>query len=377
MIYFDNAATSLQKPPEVIDAAAAAIRTLSSPGRGGYPTAVQAADVVFECRSELQELFGASSPEQVVFTANATYALNIAIRSLVPEGGKVVISGWEHNAVTRPLFARNVRVQVAAAPMFSPEATLDAFAFHIRPGVDAVICSHVSNVFGCVQPVREIGTLCRRYGIPFIVDASQSAGILPLNLESAAADFLAMPGHKGLYGPQGTGVLVCREGAPCTPLAEGGTGSRSAEQEMPDFLPDRLEAGTHNVPGIAGLLAGIRFVKLNGLSDICARERYLAALAAEGLRQISGVDVFSLPDLSDQTGVLSFRCAGLSAESVGAQLAENGIAVRTGFHCAPLAHRTAGTLDTGTVRVSFSVFNTREEIYRFLEVMHRIRAAGY
>jgi len=372
MIYFDNAATTLQKPDSVSNAVYSSIRTLSSPGRGGYPSAVRAADVVFDCRTELQDLFGAASPEQVVFTSNATHALNIAIKSLVPEGGEAVISGWEHNAVTRPLFARNTRIRIASAPLFSPEATVNAFAACIHPGVSAVICSHVSNVFGCVQPVTEIGALCRKAGVPFIIDASQSAGILPLDMNLCSADFLAMPGHKGLYGPQGTGVLICRDAARCAVLMEGGTGSRSAEQEMPDFLPDRLEAGTHNVPGIAGLLAGVRFVKAYSLSSICAEERGLAALAADGLRQIPGTDVFARDDLRWQTGVLSFRCAGIPTEIIGDRLAEKGIAVRTGLHCAPLAHRTAGTLDTGTVRISFSAFNTPEEVGFFLDTVRGI-----
>lgn len=372
MIYFDNAATSFQKPPEVADAVFRAMQELSSPGRGGYPSAMKAAETAFDCRAELQELFGASSPEQVVFTMNATHALNIAIKSLVPAGGEVVISGYEHNAVTRPLAALKARITVAAAPLFSPKETIAAFSKAIRPGISAVICSHVSNVFGCVQPVEAIGRICSQRGVPFIIDASQSAGVLSLDMARTGAAFIAMPGHKGLYGPQGTGVLICREDIPITTLIEGGTGSRSHQQEMPDFLPDRLEAGTHNIPGVAGLLSGVRFVRSRGLERICTEERLLAAVTAEGLRQLPGTEVFARGNFFAQAGVLSFRCAGVDTETLGQKLSENGIAVRTGLHCAPLAHQTAGTMETGTVRVSFSPFNTKEEVFYFLEVMQRV-----
>lgn len=366
MIYLDSAATSFQKPPEVAAAVTRAMAECSSPGRGGYPAAVKAAELAFDCRWELQEMFEADSPEQVVFTMNATHALNISIKSLVPPKGRVVISGYEHNAVTRPLAALEAEITVAAAPLFSPEETVAAFADAITEETDAVICTHVSNVFGCVLPVERVGALCRARGIPLIIDASQSAGVLPLSVKDTGAAYVAMPGHKGLYGPQGTGVLLCGENAETHPLLEGGTGSNSLRQEMPDFLPDRLEAGTHNIPGIAGLLSGVRFVRGRSPQKICAAERQLAAVTAEGLRQLPGVEVFARNDLFDQCGVVSFRCAGVDAETVGLRLAEQGIAVRAGLHCAPLAHRTAGTLDTGTVRVSFSAFNTKEEVFRFL-----------
>ena len=372
MIYLDSAATTFQKPRAVADAMVEAMGTMSSPGRGGYPAAMAAAETAFDCRAELAELYHAESPEQVVFTMNATHALNIAVKSLVPPGGRAVISGYEHNAVTRPLAALGARVSVAAAPLFQPAAVTAAFDRLITPGTDAVICSHVSNVFGFVQPVEAVAALCRRRGVPFLIDASQSAGVLPLDLEALGAAFIAMPGHKGLYGPQGTGVLLCGRDAPVRPLLEGGTGSLSLQQEMPDFLPDRLEAGTHNMPGIAGLLAGVRFVRQIGPEAICREERLLVHRAAEGLRRIPGLQVYALPDLAHQTGVLSFRPEGMDPEELGSALAERGIAVRAGLHCAPLAHRTAGTADTGTVRLSVSHWNTGEEVDRFLAAMREI-----
>ena len=372
MIYLDSAATTFQKPRSVVDAMAEAMATMSSPGRGGYPAAMRAADAAFDCRTELAELYHLQNPEQVVFTLNATHALNIAIKSLVPPGGRAVVSGYEHNAVTRPLEALGARVSVAAAPLFRPEAVLEAFDRLVVPGVDAVICSHVSNVFGFVQPVEAIAALCRKRGVPFVIDDSQAAGVLTLDMAALGAAFIAMPGHKGLYGPQGTGVLLCGKDVPVRTLLEGGTGSLSMQQEMPDFLPDRLEAGTHNMPGIAGLLAGVRFVRQLGPENICREERLLAHQAAEGLRRVPGLTVHALPDLAAQAGVLSIVPEQMDAEALGAALAERGIAVRAGLHCAPLAHRTAGTLNTGTVRLSFSHWNTREEVDRLLEAVGEI-----
>ena len=374
MIYLDSAATTFQKPPAVEAAMVGALRTMSSPGRGGYPAAMAAADAAFDCRSELAELYGLNNPEQVVFTMNATHALNLAIKTLVPPGGRVVISGYEHNAVTRPLAALGATVMVADAPLFRPEAVVESFARLVDDNVDAVICSHVSNVFGFIQPVEAVAGLCRERGVPLIVDDAQAAGVLPLNMANLGAAFVAMPGHKGLYGPQGTGVLLCGEGIrPCT-LLEGGTGSLSIRQEMPDFLPDRLEAGTHNMPGIAGLLAGVRYVRKRGLEAICRRERQLTQMAAAELQVLPGITVYAQPDLHAQTGVLSFTAKGWEVEALGRALAESGIAVRAGLHCAPLAHRSAGTLEGGTVRLSFSDFNTPEEVSRFRSVMGKILA---
>lgn len=361
MIYLDSAATTFQKPPAVARAMTEALYTMSSPGRGGHPLAMRAADTAFRCRTELAELFHVGEPERVVLTMNATHGLNIAIKSLVPPGGRAVISGYEHNAVTRPLAALGAEVSVADGPLFDAPSVEAAFEALVTPETDAVICNHVSNVFGFAQPIETVAALCRRRGVPLIIDASQSAGVLPLDMERLGAAYIAMPGHKGLYGPQGTGVLLCGRDAAPKPLLEGGTGSLSLSQDMPSFLPDRLEAGTHNMPGIAGLLAGVRFVRQWGTDNILRHERMLTRLAAEQLAALPGVEVFSAPD-DTQAGVLSLRAAGRDAEELGEVLAARGIAVRAGLHCAPLAHRTAGTLDTGTVRVSFSVFNTPRDV---------------
>lgn len=368
MIYLDNAATTLQKPAEVAHAMVRALRHMSTPGRGGHPPAMCAASTAFACREEAAVLFDVPNPEQVVFTANATHALNIAIHSLVRPGSTVLISGYEHNAVTRPLHSmENVTVKIAHFPLFDRSAALQAFRDGLTEDVSVVITTHVSNVFGFILPIEEIAQLCSERGVPLILDASQSAGCLPLSMRKLKAAFIAMPGHKGLYGPQGTGLLLCSGGA--EPLLIGGTGSDSALQEMPSYLPDRLEAGTHNMPGISGLLEGIRFVRRTGLRQICAHEQCLLRELSSGLRGLPGTTVFVSLDPVLQTGVLSFRIEGMDCEEVGEKLAKRGVAVRSGLHCAPLAHESAGTLDAGTVRVSVSAFTTPGNVRCFLKEM--------
>ena len=244
MIYFDNAATTLQKPESVFLAVQKAMRRCASVGRGGHRAAENAAQTVFDLRQNAAKFFKAET-DQVAFTMNATHGLNIAIGTLVREGDSVVISGFEHNAVTRPLYAKNARITVAGRKLFDRQNTLEAWETALKNHPSAAVCTHCSNVFGYILPIAEIAALCKQYAVPLIVDASQSAGILPVQLQGC--NFVAMPGHKGLYGPQGTGILLCADGA--DPLLFGGTGSNSENQEMPNFLPDRLEAGTHNVSG--------------------------------------------------------------------------------------------------------------------------------
>ncbi|MFR3921899.1 MAG: aminotransferase class V-fold PLP-dependent enzyme [Dysosmobacter welbionis] len=306
----------------------------------------------------------------MAFTMNATHGLNIAIKSLVPPGGKAVISGYEHNAVTRPWRPWGPGVRGGGA-LFQPAAVTAAFDRLIVPGTDAVICNHVSNVFGFVQPVEAIAAICREREVPFIIDASQSAGMLTLDMTALGAAFIAMPGHKGLYGPQGTGVLLCGKDVPVRTLLEGGTGSISIQQEMPDFLPDRLEAGTHNMPGIAGLLAGS--IRPPAGAGGHLRRRAATDLPGGGGPEAAPWTAGVCPARpGGPGGVLSIVPERMDAEALGAALADRGIAVRAGLHCAPLAHRTAGTLDTGTVRLSFSHWNTREEVSRFLVAMGEI-----
>ena len=345
MIYLDNGATSFHKPLQVRQAMLRAMDLCANPGRGGYRMAMEAAAEVYRCREAVSRMFGCR-PEQVVFTANCSHGLNMAIRTLVKPGSRVVISGFEHNAVTRPLHGLGARITVAGRKLFDWEDTLEEFDRALRAGQDAAVFTHVSNVFGYILPVEELARLCRSRGVPFIVDAAQSAGSLPVSLEALQADFIAMPGHKGLLGPQGTGVLLC--GRVPEPLILRGTGSESLRQDMPDYTPDRGEAGTLNVPGIAGLRAGIGCLQRVGTGSIRRREEAQARKAAEELTKM-GLRVFFGPH---QGGTVSF-VPGKDCEAAAEKLGKLGIAVRAGLHCAPLAHASAGTLETGTVRLSF------------------------
>ncbi len=345
MIYLDSGATSYYKPESVYRAVAAALRRCANPGRGGYEAAMEASRQVYACREAAAGLFDCQ-PEQVVFTSNCTHGLNMAIRTLVRPGGRVVISGFEHNAVTRPLHLLDAEIKVAGRLLFSWEDTLEDFERVLKTRPDAAVFTHVSNVFGYILPVEELAALCHQYGVPFIVDAAQSAGSLPVSLRHLGADFIAMPGHKGLLGPQGTGILLC--GREPRVLMAGGTGSESEKQEMPSFLPDRAEPGTANVPGIAGLRAGLLYLQRVGISHILRREQAAATACAKGLERL-GLRVFRG---RHQAGVVSFL-PRRDCEEVAQSLGRRGIALRAGLHCAPLAHESAGTLETGTVRVSF------------------------
>lgn len=365
MIYLDNAATTFQKPPEVYAAVLDAMRRCANPGRGSYRASAKAEQTVFQTRSLAAELFDCDV-EQVCFTANATEGLNIAIRSVAGKGSRVLISGLEHNAVTRPLHAVGAEVVPVFAELFSKKAWIKAFAEALQQRVDAVVCTQVSNVFGMILPIEEIAGLCRQRGVPLIVDASQSAGSLPVSLRRWGASYIAMPGHKGLYGPQGTGILICGE-LP-EPIRFGGTGSVSESPEMPAFLPDRLEAGTLNVPGIAGLGAGLRYLHRQNVEQIFRRQQSMVRASAEKLRELGGEPFYG----PDQAGVLSFTISGLDPEDVCAYYSRNDVCLRAGLHCAPLAHRTVGTFPMGTVRMSLSSFTRMEDLERFYDLTRRL-----
>ena len=345
MTYLDNGATSFPKPQCVTNAVICAMENCGNPGRGGYEAAMRGAKTVLQCRERAGEMFDCE-PEQVVCTTSCTHGLNIAIRTLVRPGNRVVISGFEHNAVTRPLHLLGANVHVAGRKLFDQANTLSQFEAALKRGMDAAVFTHVSNVFGYIHPVEQMAQLCRKYQVPFIVDCAQSAGTLPVSLKNWGADFIAMPGHKGLLGPMGTGLLLC--GRVPAPLLAGGTGSQSEDQKMPDFLPDVGEAGTVNVPGIAGLSAGLDHVRKEGIEHIFLREQHQMRRCAKEMKKF-GFAVFTG---ENQCGTLSF-VPNCGCEEMAEFLGKQGVCVRAGLHCAPLAHESAGTLKTGTVRVSF------------------------
>jgi len=368
MIYLDSGATSFPKPAKVCRAVAEAMKTCANPGRGGYGAAMKAAEQVYSCREQASELFDCM-PEQVVFTSNCTHGLNIAVRTLVKPGTKVVISGFEHNAVTRPLHGLGAKIAVAGRKLFDWENTLEEFERELS-GAQAAVFTHVSNVFGYILPVQKMAAMCRARGVPFVLDAAQSAGSIPISLKNLGADYIAMPGHKGLLGPQGTGILLCN-GKP-DPLLMGGTGSESIRQQMPEDTPERVEAGTVNVPGIAGLAAGLSCLKQEGITEIGKREQAAAELCARELERL-GLHPFYGPH---QAGTVSF-VSSEDCEEMARKLADQGIAVRAGLHCAPLAHESAGTLETGTVRVSFGHQANPGQVRSFLRGVAKATAGDF
>ncbi len=367
-VYLDNAATTMVKPPAVAKAVKKAINRLASPGRGGYAQSIRAADLVFECRQRAAEMFHVDDPSNIVFTMNATHGLNMAIKSLCKGGDRVVVSGYEHNAVMRPLHAIGAQIVCAESPLFDPQAALAAFKSAVDDDTAAVICTHVSNVFGFELPIYEIAELCRIRKIPLIVDASQSAGSHIIDAGRLGRGFIAMPGHKGLYGPQGTGIIICSH-KPET-LIEGGTGSVSQSLAMPEMLPDRLEAGTHNVAGIAGLNEGLKFVAAETEVGILEHEKTLILRLTEGLKDCKKVIVYA--DGEPGSGVLSVEFVDHDCETAAQMMADKGIAVRAGLHCAPVAHRTAGTLERGTVRVSASAMTDKKDVDAFIRFVNKL-----
>ena len=364
MIYLDSGATSLRKPCCVKQAVLRAMECCANPGRGGYGPAVEADRVVYRCRELAGEMFDCN-PEQVVFTSNCTHGLNLAINTLVYPGTRVVVSGFEHNAVMRPLYARNARITVAGRKLFDWEDTLSQFEKALKDGAQVAVFTHCSNVFGYILPVWEMAQLCKSYGVPFIIDAAQSAGTQPVRLGDLGADFIAMPGHKGLLGPQGTGLLLCAREP--SPFLQGGTGSEPLRHDMPDTLPERMEAGTLNVPGIAGLAAGLKYLKNRGTENIAKAEESCVKFTINPLKKMGFTVYFG----EHQGGTVSF-VPKTDCEEFAARLASCGIGVRAGMHCAPLAHESAGTLKTGTVRVSFGHDATRWQAQQFLDKIQEI-----
>ena len=373
MIYFDNAATSLPKPQTVYKAVEAAMLTCGNPGRSGHKASLHADRIVYDCRESIADLFGLPEPERVIFTQNATHALNIAIKSQLHDGGHAVISGYEHNSVARPLqMMKNVTFTVVHTPLFDCDKAFEEIAAAVKPDTKCIISTHVSNVFGFILPLERLDRFCGQKGIKLIIDASQSAGILPIDIKTLPnTSFICMPGHKALYGPQGTGILLCGNTDSITSIMEGGTGSESSNLNQPDMLPDMLESGTLNVCGIAGLLAGVKYVSEKGLRNIYENEESLCQRLVSGLYHIDGLKVFY--DKKHHCGPVSIVSTKMPSEELCFLLGEKGFCLRGGLHCSPLAHISAGTQKEGTARISFSVFSTEKEVDSFLEEIRKLQ----
>lgn len=367
MIYFDNGATTFPKPPSVRRAVNEVLSVYgANPGRSGHRMSVKSSEIMYSCRENAAKLFGLNNPENVIFTLNCTVALNTVIKGILKSGDHAVISSLEHNAVVRPLENMKndgVEYSVAECVPYDDEKTIENFRNCFKSNTKLVICTHASNVFGVRLPVERIAALCRLNGILFCLDAAQSAGTVDINLSDSCIDYLCTAGHKGLYGPMGTGLLVINSDIRPDSLVQGGTGSESANLNQPETLPDKYESGTPNLAGIAGLNAGILFVLNRKTSDIYKTETAHAAYIYKNLKQIENVILYTKePDTSSSTPVISFNISGMESEKVAKILNDRyNIAVRAGLHCAPLAHQSFGTIEGGTVRAVISAFTTRSE----------------
>jgi len=379
MIYFDNAATSYPKPASVIESVRKSLIYLGgNPGRGGHAMAMKAAEEMFLARKTAAELFAVKDVENVVFTQNCTHALNLVVFGLLKQGDRVVISDLEHNSVWRPLSylekRGEIKLVVAQTSLTDPTKTVEAFDKAVTQDTKLVICTHASNVTGTVLPIKEIGEIAHMRGAVFAVDGAQSAGMVNLSVDEMQIDFLCLPGHKGLYGPSGTGMLLVGCGNLLEPLMKGGTGSLSLQSEMPDFYPDRLECGTQNLSGICGLRAGMNFVKKLGVKAISIKEHQLINMIYHCLSRCNGIELYTEePALGRSVPVLSFNLKGCTGEQTAALLSENGFALRGGLHCAPLAHKKLGTLQRGTARIGLGYFNNVNEVYRFCETIKKLQ----
>ena len=378
MIYLDNAATSYPKPPQVIRAMAGTLEKLgANPGRGGHHLAVCAGRVVQRCREELAELTGIRQPERVIFTHSCTESLNLAISGTLHEGDEVLCSHGEHNAVMRLLDRYAAAGQITVRVMPPDETGIlqpHTLQRMISPKTALVIICHASNVTGVVQPVGRLGAVCRENGVPLLVDTAQTAGMLDVSLAALNADMIAMPGHKGLLGPHGTGVLILGEGMEPEPLMCGGTGSASESLRQPDMLPDRYESGTLNLPGIAGLLAGVKFVRAHQ-AEIHQYEQHLARRLRSQLEGMDRLTLLGHPD-APKMGMVSFVPKGMDVSALSDDLDRSGVAVRGGLHCAPSIHTWLGTLQSGAVRASVGIYNTEQEIYDTAAIIARLLREG-
>ncbi|MBU1207313.1 MAG: aminotransferase class V-fold PLP-dependent enzyme [Proteobacteria bacterium] len=383
MIYFDNAATSYPKPEEVIQAMVRFLREVgANPGRSGHRLSIEAGRVIYETREKVAQLFGVGDSSRVIFGLNATEAINLGLKGILCPGDHVITSSMEHNSVMRPLRALEKEGLALTVTPCSPEGFLDPN--HVRQAIrrttKMVVLNHGSNVTGTLQPLEEIGKICRQHELLFFVDAAQTAGAIPIDLGRQKIDLIAFTGHKALWGPTGTGGLIIGERVEekkIVPLKRGGTGSRSESEEQPDFLPDLGESGTANGVGLAGLLAGLDFILKIGAEKIRNHEIRLTQCLLTGLQGIPGIIVYGPKDAQKQCATISFNIKGWAPSEISLRLEEEfGIFCRVGLHCAPAAHKTIGTFPQGTVRFGLSYFNHEEEVDQALQAVQYLARKG-
>lgn len=375
MIYLDNGATSFPKMPGMIETMTNCMATYcGNPGRSGHYMSMKTGEEIYKTRKSMAKFFNIANPGRIIFTSNTTTALNQGIQGILNKGDHVITTAMEHNSVLRPLKAleeQGVSHTIVPCDKAGFVSIRDIKAA-IKENTKMIVCTHASNVTGTIMPVKEIGQLAHRNNILFMVDAAQSAGILPINVVEMNIDLLAMPGHKGLLGPMGTGVLYISEGLELKPLFQGGTGTASKDRNQPRDIPEGLEAGTGNAPGIIGLGYSVEKLMQMGVIYVRNYEEELTALLDESLRNMKRVTVYGPEDCSKKAGIVTFNIKDKSCEQVADQLSENyGICCRGGYHCAGLAHKTIGTWDTGAVRLSVGPFNSKKEIKIAIEAVYR------
>jgi len=378
MIYFDNAATSWPKPPEVISAMTDFMeRAGANPGRSGHRMSLEAGRIVFNAREKVAELFNIRDSSRVIFTVNGTYGINLGIKGLLRERDHVVVTSMEHNSVMRPLrhleAAKRIKLTVVRCDR-DGRIDLDELKKVFKKKVTLVVAVHASNVTGGIMPLKEIGELAREKGAVFLVDACQSAGSLPIDVEEMGIDLLAFTGHKGMLGPQGVGGLYIREGIALEPLVQGGTGSNSEQEVQPDFLPDRYESGTLNTVAIAGLGAGVEYILKTGVKEIRDKEKNFTGRLLQGMKEIKDLEMYGPENPEERIAICSFNIKGKDPAQVGHLLdREFDIMCRVGLQCAPAAHKTIGTYPRGTVRFSLGYFNTEDEVQKALNAVSKVR----
>lgn len=377
MIYFDNGATTFPKPENVIRAVNLTLRSGANPGRSGHRMSLAASKIIYDCRVNCAKLFDLESPESIIFTLNCTSALNTVIKGVLKKGDHAVISSLEHNAVLRPIEffkSSGVEYSIADCVPYNDEETINNFRNAIKDNTRLVICTHASNVFGLKLPVERIAALCRIYGILFCVDAAQSAGVIPISMRESCIDFLCTSGHKGLYGPMGTGILAVNTEQTPDSLIQGGTGSMSASRSQPDVLPDKYESGTPNLSGIAGLNEGVKFVLSKNPMRIWKSETSHACRLYDRLSRTKGVILYTRrPDIQHSVPVISFNIEGFDSEQSASILNDKfAIAVRAGLHCAPLAHEFFHTDEIGTVRAVMSAYTDNRQIDYLADSIRKI-----
>lgn len=377
MIYFDNAATTMQKPQEVIEAVTKALTSMGNAGRGGHDASLDASRVIFSARQKIAELFHAESPRQIVFTANSTESLNIAIKGILSQGDHVITTELEHNSVLRPLYEmedNGVELTIIASDALGRIDYAD-FEESIKDNTKAIICTHGSNLTGNVLDIDRIGEIAQNHGLLFVVDASQTAGVFDIDVQKSKIDILCFTGHKGLLGPQGTGGMYVREGIQVKPLLSGGSGVQTYSRSHPKEMPTALEAGTLNAHGLAGLLAAVTYINETGLSTIRTIEQNLMRRFYEAVKGIPGVKVYGDFSSEERCAIVTLNIWDYDSSEVSDALYMHyGISTRPGAHCAPLMHQALGSVEQGAVRFSFSHYNTMEEIDVAIQAIRELAA---